>query len=67
MAFLKEFRKSKGYTLAQMAQILHISKSLYEKVETCARTPSKNFLDKFKQAFPDFDMNIFFENKLHIP
>lgn len=65
MTFLKDFRKEKGYTTKQMADVLQISSSLYEKVEGDFRTPSQNFLTRFKQSFPDFDMNIFFENVNH--
>lgn len=60
MKFLKDFRAERGYSREQMAQKLDISLSLYDKVEFDARTPSKNFLDRFKKAFPDVDMNIFF-------
>lgn len=66
MEFLKKFRKEKGFTTKQMADTLKISTSLYEKVECNVRTPSKNFLTRFKQAFPDVDMNIFFVTKNHI-
>ena len=48
-----------------MANKLGVSISLYEKVEYSDRKPSRNFLSKFKKAFPDFDMNIFFEEILH--
>lgn len=65
MKMLKDFRAKHGYTREQMAQKLDISLSLYDKVEFDARTPSKNFLDRFKKAFPDFDMNIFFEQIAH--
>ena len=65
MEFLKEFRKKKGYTTMQMAQALQISNSLYTKVESDFRLPSQNFLTRFKQCFPDFDMNIFFGNSNH--
>lgn len=65
MKFLKDFRVQHGYSREQMAQKLDISLSLYDKVEFDARTPSKNFLNRFKKVFPDFDMNIFFEQILH--
>ena len=63
MDFLKAFRKEKGLTTKQMADALKISNSLYEKVECNFRTPSQNFLRRFKQTFPDVDMNIFFTNQ----
>lgn len=65
MKMLKDFRAKHGYSREQMAQKLGISLSLYNKVEFDARTPSKNFLDRFKKTFPDFDMNIFFEQVTH--
>nr|DAZ36331.1 MAG TPA: helix-turn-helix domain protein [Caudoviricetes sp.] len=60
MEWLKSFRNENGYTLDEMAEILGISKSLYEKIEYNDREPSRNFLTKFKKAFPDVDMNVFF-------
>ena len=56
----RRFRNENGYTLDEMAEILGISKSLYEKIEYNDREPSRNFLTKFKKAFPDVDMNVFF-------
>ena len=58
MDWLKDFRKSKGYTASEMADKLRISKSLYEKIEYNHRHPSHNFIERFKKAFPDFDMNL---------
>ena len=60
MEWLKSFRNENGYTLDEMAEILGIYKSLYEKIEYNDREPSRNFLTKFKKAFPDVDMNVFF-------
>ena len=60
MEWLREFRISKEFTANEMAVKLGISKSLYEKIEYNDRKPSRNFLERFKKAFPDFDMNIFF-------
>jgi transcriptional regulator with XRE-family HTH domain len=65
MDALKKFRNEKQLSREQMAQILDISVSLYNKVEFDARTPSSNFLKRFKSAFPNFDMNIFFVNQQH--
>ena len=52
MDWLKDFRKSKGYTVSEMADKLRISKSLYEKIEYNERNPSLNFMERFKKAFP---------------
>ena len=57
MEWMKKFRNSKGFTASEMADKLGISKSLYEKIEY---DDSRNFMERFKKAFPDFDMNIFF-------
>jgi transcriptional regulator with XRE-family HTH domain len=60
MEWMKKFRNSKGLTTSEMADKLGISKSFYEKIEYDDRQPSRNFMERFKKAFPDFDMNIFF-------
>lgn len=60
MEELKEFRKSLNLTTQEIAHEIGISKSLYEKVETGARKPSRKFTTKFKIRYPQFDVNIFF-------
>lgn len=60
MEELKNFRKSLGLTTASFAEQIEVSKSLYEKVETGARKPSREFTTKLKRKFPQFDVNIFF-------
>lgn len=60
MEELKNFRKSLNLTTANFAEQIKVSKSLYEKVETGARKPSREFIAKLKQKFPQFDVNIFF-------
>ena len=60
--FLKDFRESHGYSKSQLASLLGISTSLYEKIEWGIRNPSRDFLFRFKRSFPTFDMNIFFLN-----
>ena len=65
MKQLKEFRLNHGYSRKQMAEFMNISLSQYDKVEFNQREPSQRFLKKFKQAFPEFDMNIFFEQNQH--
>lgn len=65
MKFLQEFRKRKNKTQQEMADILGVSKSYYEKIEYSNREPSREFMEAFKRAFPDFDMNIFFEKQSH--
>jgi DNA-binding helix-turn-helix protein len=65
MPWLTEFRKERGYTRNEMAEILGVSVSLYDKIEYGKREPSRNFLVRFKKAFPMFNMNIFFGKELH--
>lgn len=65
MKCLAMFRKSKGYTTKDMAEYIGVSRSLYEKIEFGARLPSRSFLKKFKEKYPDFDINIFFEELTH--
>lgn len=65
MIFLQEFRKSLGKTQAEMAELLGFSKSYYEKIESSDREASREFMEAFKSKFPEFDMNIFFNQQLH--
>ena len=65
MKCLAKFRKDNGYTTKTMAQNIGVSQSLYEKIEFGARLPSRSFLKKFKETYPDFDMNIFFDEIAH--
>ena len=65
MNAIKNFRLNRGLSRKQMAELLNISLSQYDKVEFNQRPPSQSFLKKFKQTFPEFDMNIFFEVSLH--
>ena len=65
MTYLIAFRKNKGLTRTEMAKKLGISHSYYEKIELGDREPSRNILERVKRTFPSFDMNIFFDEKLH--
>lgn len=65
MEILKQFRHEQGLSQNEMAVRLGVSKSFYEKVEYGDRSPSREFLERFKAAFPTYDMNIFFDKKLH--
>lgn len=67
MKHLREYRQKCGLSRQEMAEKVHISTSLYEKIELDQRQPSRLFLSKFKAAFPDYDMNIFFDELLHKP
>lgn len=57
---LKEFRLSKKLTQKEMAEKLELSKSMIEKLEYNQTRPSIETIEKFKKAFKDFDINIFF-------
>ena len=65
MECLKEFRTSLGLTIQQFAGNIKVSKSLYEKVETGVRKPSREFITKLKVVYPQFDANIFFNSQQH--
>ena len=65
MEVLKKFRLENGYSQNEMAERLGVSKSFYEKVEYGDRGMSRDFLQKFKRAFPHYDMNIFFGDEAH--
>ncbi len=65
METLKRFRLENGLSQNEMATRLGVSKSFYEKVEYGERNLSRDFLQKFKRAFPSYDMNIFFGEELH--
>lgn len=60
MEILRSFRKSLGLTSQEFAKSMDVSKSLYEKVETGDRKPSREFTTKLKKTYPQFDVNIFF-------
>ena len=60
MEALKEFRRSLNLTTQEFADMIKVSKSLYEKVETGHRKPSREFTTKLKLKYPQFDVNIFF-------
>ncbi len=60
MKALKDFRNSLNLTTQEFANTIGISKSLYDKLETGARKPSREFLTKLKKKYPQFDVNIFF-------
>lgn len=63
---LVKFRESKDKTPEEMAVMLGVSLSFYTKVERGERNPSYNFVKKFKEQFPDADINIiFFNHGLH--
>ena len=60
MSNLKKIRTDRNYTIEQFAEILGVSKSLIEKIESGHKKTSRNFLERLKNKFPEIDINIFF-------
>lgn len=56
---LKDFRLKQKKTQQEMADLVGITKSMYEKLEYNERTPSVETIKRFKKAFKNFDTNIF--------
>jgi len=60
---LAEFRKLMNFSQEKMASKIGVSYSYYVKVENNKADASKNFMIKFKTAFPNENIdNIFFSN-----
>lgn len=60
MEQLKQFRISLNLTVQEFADSIKVSKSLLEKIEMGIRKPSREFLEKLKKKYPQFDVNVFF-------
>ncbi|MDO5147673.1 MAG: helix-turn-helix transcriptional regulator [Eubacteriales bacterium] len=59
------FRKEMNMSVSEMANRVGISESYYEKIEYGDRSPSYNFLTKFKIAFPESDAEDIFLSQNH--
>ena len=59
MKELVNYRKEIGKTQREMAELLGVSKSMYEKYEYGIYKPSIKVMKRFKEIFKDFDINIF--------
>ena len=57
---LRDFRMKRSMSLQEMSDYIGVSKSLYEKIEYGQRTPSFNFVKKFKSKFPQSDTDLLF-------
>lgn len=57
---LRNFRLKQNKSIKEMSRYLGISASAYEKVEYGQRTPSFNFIKKFKQRYPDCNADALF-------
>lgn len=60
MEEIKQFRTSLNLTAKAFAENINVSKSLLEKIEMGNRKPSREFLEKLKKKYPQFDVNVFF-------
>ena len=60
MEQIKQFRNSLNLTIKEFSKAIGVSKSLQEKIEMGNRKPSREYLEKLKKKFPQFDVNIFF-------
>ena len=62
---LKEFREAEEMTVQEMANLLEISKSMYEKLEFKERKPSVETLKKIKKLYEEykrpFNVDIFLQ------
>lgn len=64
--FLLQFRKEKNLTQEEFSNKLGITLTYYSKIELGLRNPSYNFLNKFKNAFPEASIDvIFFKQPIH--
>lgn len=54
------FRKGLNKSIPEMAKIIGVSASYYEKVEYGQRTPSYNFIRKFKDKYPKCNSDVIF-------
>lgn len=61
MEKLRDFREQLGKTQEQMANDFEISKSFYEKIESGAKKPGRELIEKVKKKYPFLDINIFLE------
>lgn len=64
MSKLQEFRKSKGLTQEEFARAIGYTLSLTAKVEIGTAKPSRAFMERIKEVYPDADINaLFFEKE----
>lgn len=60
MRNLRDFRKSRDLSQAEMAKMLGYTLSMYEKVESGRAGVSSNFLLSFKRVFPEANIDYIF-------
>ncbi len=65
MNALRQFRQSTGLSQDNMARKLGVSLSMYEKVERGNAKPSRGFMEKLKEQFPQVSIDeVFFSIEL---
>lgn len=58
---LKIFRQSKNLSQEKFAQKIGFTLSMVSKIEMGKCKPSRNFIEKVKQVYPEIDINeVFF-------
>lgn len=65
MAELERIRVSNGWTDAEMAAELGVSRAMYSMVRSGKRRPGRQFLAAVKHRFPWLDLNVFFAAESH--
>ena len=65
MRSLKKFRAEKGMSKNEIAHLLGVSLSFYDKIERGERNPSYSFICKFKSTFPSSDADLIFLKMNH--
>ena len=57
---LRNYRLEQQKSIKEMSDSIGVSKSLYEKIEYGQRTPSYNFVKKFKNRYPQCNSDLLF-------
>ncbi len=58
--FLLKLKKKHNLTVREMSLLLGVSMSALAKVLNGVRQPSKSFISKVKEKYPEFDVNKIF-------
>ncbi len=67
MERLKEFRKKKSLSQVEMAELLGITLSMYQKVEAGRAGASASFMKRLKKVFSDINIDfIFFDDNSNV-
>ena len=67
MSALRDFRKERKLSQREIAEIMHVSLSMYEKVERGQMPHSRAFMEKLKRAYPEANIEyLFFSNYQHV-